>query len=59
MFKEYLAVYPDASFKLYLTKEQALKTTPLFVAETHIDSAIPTWGDPDRKKILLQIFRSR
>lgn len=52
----FLAVYADASFKLYLTKEQALKTTPLFVAETHVDSAIPTWNDPDRKKYYYRFF---
>jgi hypothetical protein len=52
----FLAVYPDASFRLYLTRDEALKTTPLFVAETHVDSAIPAWNDPDRKKYYYKFF---
>jgi len=46
---DFLAVYPDASFKVYVTKEQAIVSKPLFVAST-IESAFPIPSDASRKK---------
>lgn len=46
---DFLAVFPDSTFKVYETKEQALVTKPLFVANT-IVSAFPISSDASRKK---------
>lgn len=53
--KEYLAVFPDASFKIYDSLESALISKPLFVAKSNIHSSNSTWEDPDRKKYSFKI----
>lgn len=55
---EYLAVYPDASYRVYLSKEQALNIKPLFVAKALIHSAYPIGDEPNRKKYSFKIVDS-
>jgi hypothetical protein len=55
MINEFLAVYHNASYRVYESKEQALITKPLFVAETYVHSSFPIWSDPERNKYSFEI----
>jgi hypothetical protein len=56
MSENIIAVFPDGTFKVYISKELALASKPLFISFAKVHSDFPTVKDPERKKYIFEIL---